>query len=647
MLMRRWMLPILLLIVLSACQTSVPIAPTAAPTVPLPTSTATLVPLASPEQLTAWKFYDPRDPTLKDLIIKDGDSYRLDPTWKVKEILFLLNASSRSSAIFDYQTLKRNGDYFEGEGKSIPVAQVQTLVDSINQLHSSQMLLGNTGGHDRYANWQVELIGEDGQAIQLIYATEGGVEPAPWNIQSNGRLYVQYTNRLSESLAKLAERYRSMVHPARSPDSVSFGTVGASSLRSGFSGLLPLARAFKYQVNPEQNTLTGQISGVHVSQLTQAWKGTVTSIQQVVLTEPAGQISSCTIEPQLEADVIGAHTTWNFTCTPRSAIAGQRYHYPIEIQAEIMGAGSITMTGELFGIWDTNTVSTVSSLPQEIQTAFEARADIRDLLQDHVVVQTDYQAEISSTLPSRGKLAGEAVLGGSLLIDGQPVRYTVSTPFTIENGQVTHWALTRSALEKMRQDISQLPLTRQMVKALSDAQLNMWYFGKGGVPHDWVNLQNPNMPALELILPTCDVNNEQVLPREGAALQAFGFNHDWLYWGYPDFVLVDGKPVVYNLSWDAQVSGQNQAVYPELPVEFKQLLRPFEEVSMQAAFGGHARALRLTIPSDAPPAEQTAYKNLIDSLPGQATQIDETTWDVLYTTFVVNDHGELEVAACQ
>jgi hypothetical protein len=601
--------------------------------------------------LAGWALRDARDPQVNEVVTGQGETYAIDPNWNIKSIHYLYKWWGLGDPVFDYQAIEREGDQFKRGAEVVTTDDVQAFLKSINALYPSQMLLGGNSWTDDYPSWAIEIVGEDGRRVQLFSSSTGNAGDGPWNVLDNGRLYAQYDGSLAAPLSKLFTSQRgepaaAFVPGGHQPNTTVFGTTGfPEQMLYGFSGLLPIADGFGYTTNVVSGTLEGFVQGrSSIGGMGHMVIGSVTGLTRVELTLPDGSPSPCTIDPVTQNDPASA--VWKFVCTPGAAQPDRPYRFPIAIELGTDKDEHFTTTGEVWGKWEAHPDSLYSPLSAEVQAALEANDAARDLLKDHIPAIALYQAEISMTPPLSGTVMGEVVLLGSTTANGAPLRYTIGTPFTIENGQLTRWGLTRAALEKMLHAIEPLPLTQRILKAAPTAQLNMWYAEAGDDAKMFPSITG-RASQYGAALPACGSLATQQLPRSDEPLRAFGFNNGWAYY-MADFVLIDGKPVANELDlWPGR--DDRDGVLPLLlPEVFATTGQPtFRRVWVSNGFGDKERTLMLYLPEKMSPEERAAYDKVARSLPGKLDQKYDTWWEVSGATLAVNDEGKLEVAACQ
>lgn len=666
--MRYWILSILLLIILSACQSPGPVAPMSRPTVPAPTPPATPAPLASPEQstvvpptattvltatpiplstvdpkrLTAWTFYDLHDPGRPDLIVPDGSAYRLNPDWQVESIHYLYRREGKGDPpAYAAQHIVRRDDGFFRDAEAIDGGKVQAMLRAVNNLYPAHGLTDAFGG-----TWDIELVGKDGRRVVLQSSDRTDSDLAPWNVIHNGRIYAQFDGRLADPLIDLfgplhdpTSSGEPLVRKSEEPLRFSFNAVFQHRLP--VDGLVSLSGSFNYVAEAEQ--IKGHISAdgsLPVAPVTT----TVNGLNKVEL-QVAGTTQACHISPAEQTDPWG--TDLRFTCQVNTAKPGLAFRYPITIELNTDSGESIVSAGEIAGIWDTTFNEYVPMLPMHVAAAASANSDVRDLLSDHIVFKIDYDAGISATTPLSGTLMGEMLLAGQTRMAGRVVPYTIATPFVIQNGRFTRWGLTRTALNQMLEDIGRSSLAQRIIRSVPDVTLNMVYAEDDAVlAPEWLApywYANPNTFCARRA--ACMEDDVIDVPQSNQPLRGFNFNGgQGALYSSVEFLLLDDRIVVQNLRLD-DYQGDRKGV--------RKLLTPIQlDTGNMPPFPGiifHPIGPELILwdAKEALPEARAAYAKIANSLPVPVDRADSWGWRAEGLTFVVNEQGELEVAACQ
>jgi hypothetical protein len=609
-------------------------------------------PPIDPSTLTAWSFYDGHDPQQPEIILAEGDSYALKSDWQVQSIEYIYKWWGLGEPIFDHQLIERKGDQFYNGAEAVDGSLVQSFLQSIAQLYPTQMLVGGNAWTDDYPTWSIELVGSEGQHLLLWSNSTGNRGSGPWNVVYNSRLYAQYDGSLGEPLGKLfrsraGEPAASFFPGGREPGTVVFSTEGwPAQMIYGFDGLLPIADGFHYGVNVISGTLEGYIEGrSSIGGYGHIVIGTVTGLKEVQLTLPDQSRLACKIDPIKTTDPSGA--VWKFSCAPGNVKQGEAYRYGITIGLSTDQGSEFITRGELFGRWDKKPDGLLVPASFEAQQALSANEVARDLLSDHALAMTLYAASIDPSGPLSGTLTGEAVFVGQSKLNDQIIRYTIGTPFTIQNGQLTQWNLGRSVLDKFLDDVTSQSLTQRVLKAMPNTTINLWYAEEG---------QTAQVPAMigggparyAVDVAACGSIQARTLPQTNEPLRAFGFNSSWAFY-QADFVLVDGKSVVNDLDLFPNRDDREGVLPLLIPDELNtgdQL--SFDRIWLSSGFmnSGQMR-LTLWIPDGASAADRATYDRLAASLPVAVDKQYNTLWEATGLTFAVTDDGKLKATACE
>src|SRR5690606_32569952 len=107
--------------------------------------------------LTAWKLYDPADPSRPELISAEGDMYRLKEDWDVTRVEYVYKWWGLGQPRFDYQILEQDGNVYQIGDSPVDAALVASLVAAISDLHPTSQLLYGQNHTDDYPLWHLEL----------------------------------------------------------------------------------------------------------------------------------------------------------------------------------------------------------------------------------------------------------------------------------------------------------------------------------------------------------------------------------------------------------------------------------------------------------------------------------------------------------
>ncbi len=664
--MRCWMLLILLLIVLPACQAPVPVTltttaptPTVTPTLvllePSPTipPTATTIPVVTPsplstvdpKQLTAWTFFDLHDSSHPNLIVPNGDSYWLDPNWQVESIHYLYRREGKGDPpAYAAQHIVRRGDGFFRGAEAIDAGKVQALLHAVNTLYPAHDLTFAFGG-----TWNIELVGIDGQRVVLQSSDRSDPDLAPWNVIHNGRIYAQFDGRLADPLREIfgplhdpTSGGEPLLRKPEEPLKYFFNTVFQH--RVPVDGLVSLSGSFSYVA--EAGKIEGQISadgGLPIAPVTT----TVSNLNKVELQADATS-QACDILPVEQSEW---RKDLRFICTVKTAQPGLAFRYPLTIELGIDNAAPIVSAGEIAGIWDTPSDEYVPVLPLHVATAASTNPNLLDLLNDHVVFKLDYDAGISTTTPLSGVLMGEMLLAGQTQMAGRVVPYTIATPFVIQDGRFTRWSLTRTALNQLIEDIGHSPLTQRIIHSVPDVTLNMVYAEDDAIlmPEWQSSSWGPSSGSYRADRAACLGGDAIDVPQPNQPLRGFNFNGGQGIFDWPlEFLLLDDRVVVNHFRLKDYQGDRKGAWKLLVPKQLDtERARPFRAIILDSTIGDHRPELILWLPDKVLPEERAVYAKIADSLPVPVDKKDSWGWRAEGLTFIVNEAGELEVAACQ
>ncbi len=625
--------------------------PTATP--PPPTNTPNPTPAesaqaADPSALDAWTFYDPADPRRPSLISKNGNTYRLNPDWEVARAEYVYKWWGLSPAPrFDYQVLELGATGYQIGSKKIDPALVRKLIGAIANLQPSSSIVAGQDHTDDYPLWHLELTGKDGQRIILVSFSTANPGAAPWNVVYNARIYAQFDGPLGTAIGSLFSSDRgnpsaSFFPGGREPGTVIFGTTGLpAQLSIGFVGLLPIADGFYYRIDRDALQIQGYIQGrSSIAGLGNMVIGSITRMVSVDLFPQGGKTIHCILSTVSSSDPSSAE--WDFTCPLESAPLNSFYDYPIKVTFGTDKGQEVSTEGRLQGkITDKQTVFYIP--PLEVQQILMANsAAAADLFADHLLYYASYDAVWETAGSKMKQMSGEAILLGQTQIGVQRIRYTIGTPFAIDDGKVSYWTLTRAAVQKMIKQITDLALTQRIYAQAPDVTLNLWYSERGEIPQVMGLLGN-HAPRYDAQMTACGDPPRVVLPAE-EPFRAFGFGGDWSL-HEADFVLVKDQVVVNELDLWPRSDTREGA----LPLLVPRQLNwgsgtPFRRIQLNRTFGEFS--LDLSIDEHDDPRTVDALRNIVTALPGTADFKYQTLWVVTGVTIRVASDGSLEVISC-
>ncbi|MFZ5857755.1 MAG: hypothetical protein ACOYZ6_13060 [Chloroflexota bacterium] len=610
--------------VITPTKTSHPPTATAIPS-PTPTPVGHNVILSKPKNV-----YDPKDPTLPDLILQGQNGYRLDSQWQIDKIEYVYDWWGLSEPQLGYEVISNSESGYHWNDKLIPAERIDDFLATITNLHPSQSLLVGIFHTDDYPTWQIELTGKDGNRI-LIYS-ESNENPGygPWHVVYNGRIYAQYDGTIGLAIGRLFERGDEFVWDSFLPeyhtnDFVGFATTGwPNQLWYGFNGLLPISESFHYFVNPETNEIRGFVRGRYsIGGFGNMIVGRIDTLKYVRLTKD-GQKQNCAIEA-LESDDPYAEA-WNFSCPVLRGETGQRYRFPIEIIFGTDEGRDFITEGTLFGQWGNLSSFWLLPPPEEIQSAIEKNPNAQELLKNTDFYVSQYVGKMLLGKDTYPTLSGQIVLIGTAIIDGVEINYSIFTPFIVENNQFVRFGLTEQELKRFLSDAMKSPITRRYLIYYPKATLNLWFASFDKVkepemPELWVGSGATN--NMNIRVGVCGDSFAQVYPSKNKPFRRFTFNSDDLWYPWRGFVndnvsflLTDNETIVdkIELSWwgESERNELNVAWQLLLPSQLNVL---GERRFLQIDYSADKRQLRITPPYDSTDDELATYQKSLALLP--------------------------------
>jgi hypothetical protein len=616
-------------------------------------------PLAPPNE---WPMWDPMDPSAPELIVPGEKGHRLKQDWEVARIEYTYQMIAFGGESFNYHKVERTQQGFTRNGEPIPTELVHTFLRSLDHLYPTEGVVGSAGGvTDFYPYWAVEIVGADGNHILISSTNTGNAAGVPWSVLYNGRMYGQYDGLLVNPMYSLfpveGSYEKGKPIPLPAAPKVSGGRYLPPQIRYGFWGLFPFADTLRYMANPGQGAISGQfgLHSYHIKEL-----GQINDLRHVEI-KVNGIATPCKIDRETSTDW---WLYWDFSCSPGDAAVDKAYLYPITVTIGTSAGKELVMAGELWGKWgqDRRHISSPPSL--ELRQPFASSPDLTDLLADHVLLRTTYVGSTAADNPMSGERNGTVILAGKTSLYGKPTRYTVGTRFKTVDGQIKYWTLSRAKLRDLLRDVAALPLTRHILSADPTVVINLWY-AEDPLPSRGLFVLEPYSVAVH----RCGPIQGGTFPVEGKPLRAFTFNEFnefgesasyGLHWPEDGFVLIDGKPVVYQLHLNpSQNIGAVTRVL--LPRELNTgAARPWDRVWLEETSGFDRNtgrkvkylSLRLESVYGPTEAEKAAYERIVSSLPGTLEEwsgcdANSCTWMKRGISLALQENGDLRVVGCQ
>lgn len=623
--------------------------PSSTPTL-VPTNTPSLTPIANTPQLSAWRLNDRSESKHPTLLEPSGNAFRIRSTWELTQVDYLFRWWGLGTPVLDYQQIKRGGPNFTRGSESVPTEKIAALIEALDHLYPIQFLLVGQGHTDDYPAWSLELTGTDQQHLLLYSASTDNPGQGPWNILYNGRLYAQYDGTLGEALRQLFQSIpgqpaATFTAGGREQDHAYFATTGLpNQLTYGFWGLLPLNDGFSYVADLIKMQIRGEIVGREsIGGYGHMVIGRITDLKQITLDQNGRQIV-CNLTRLASSDPVGA--AWSFECPLSHVAEGDSYHYPIQIQFGTDQGAVNQIEGELYGKWtaEPNPVWTPPSA--EIAAAFAQEPTAHDLMTIQLLGYASYNADINVNSPLAGLRTGESVWFGETRVGGKTIRYTIGTPFALQDGKLVRWDLNEATLQQMLQTILALPLTQRVLNASSHPVINMWFAKNGNQPKSSGYLVGGYSREYQIEITPCGTLPGGHFPNDTQPLEAFSYNQFDSFW-LPDFVLIRNQAVVASLDLHPNQDNRDGALSVLIPAELQTAsAKPFTRIWMQSsALFQKGTELDLWLPANAGPSEGI-YDKMVSALPGQVTKVG-AWWRVSGLAFKVTAEGRLVVTSCK
>jgi hypothetical protein len=634
--------------------TKTPTTETISPTDPAPTATIAPVdtPISGPAtSLETWAFYELSDPTQPSLLINNENGLSVDPTWQLSTIEYVDQWWGLGEPGLDIQRIERasESEEFVKGNQLVDITAVQTLLDSLTHLYPTDSLLGGNAWTDDYPSWTIELTGLDGQRILMFASSTGNIGHGPWVFLINGQLYAQYNGAVAKPLGQLFETRLGddedvFDYPK---DMITFETRGWPGQMQGFYGLLPIADSFRYGANWGEGTLTGQIQGRNsIGGFGMMVIGTIDHLKQVEIHPTAGEPIACTIEDIANIENDPAAAAWEFSCPIANLTEGASYHYNIVVEFGTDSGSSVTTTGQLWGVWHSERSRPRLHAPSQIEEAFLAHDTAQLIWNTHHALGFNYSANINPNNPNEGTWSGEVVFAGEAELVGQTIRYTIGTPFAIENGVLTYWHLTPRAIQDMLTEIEPTPLLTQAVNLDPNLMINLWYEEKGNQPEveNWLGNYQPDF---EVTVYSCGSLPSYASPNNDEPLRAFSLNSYWFFW-QPEFILTKEGVRVAEIDlfpYQTDEGGLLPLLQPDLLDTGD--TPPFERIWWQSkGIRSSQPELTLWIPEDADAAALETYNTIVNNLPVPISKEYDTLWTASNLGFYLTEDGLIDIMSC-
>lgn len=639
---------------------------TQTPVIPTKTFIPTVTPIITPEPIDVKLYkpkniYDPKDPSLPELIISDNGNIKLDENWQVSQIEYSYDWWGLSEPQLGYELIKQTNSGYQWNGKPLSPEKIQDFVSSINNLHPVQSLLIGIFHTDDYPTWQVELTGTDGNRILIYAASNENPGYGPWHVIYNGRIYAQYDGSIGLAIGKLFDREDDEFawktrYPENHPDGlVGFATSGwTNQLWYGFEGLLPIAQGFNYHVDPENSQIQGYIVGRYsIGGFGNMIVGKIVSLYSVKI-EIDGKQQSCKIETVESYDEYSAR--WFFSCNVSEKKKDEQYRIPVRIELGLDSEKHLVTEGTLYGKWGSLENFWVIPPAEEIQKAINANSDVKELMKYTTIYVSKYSGKMELKKDSSPTLSGQFTFIGEAQIEGVRIKYSVFVPFILENQEFKLFDLSTEKLKQFLYEVFSSPITRRMLVYDPNTTINLWYFEKNNIVRpEMPDLWNSSIWGLEssISIKKCGNILSKEYPLSNEPLKTFTFNSDYLWYpwrgGFNDivsFMIIEDTTIVtgIGLSWwgspDGELSEQWKLLLPSQINIFDTL--PLYQIGYSASEMGLSALPR----SDATEEELVKFKNSLSLFPVPVERQDKA-FVLSNMALIVDYDGTIKAIPCK
>lgn len=455
-------------------------------------------------KLKSWQLVDYYDAEACPLIIRDGESFRLNPDWNISYIDYASTWLGLASPPFAHKEARitKTGNQYFMAANEISETDVTLFLNSIRNLHPIQNPLGFIGHTDDYPNWSIEIIGRDGRRILITSDSNSGLG-APWNVYYNGRFYAQYDGSLYMPLTKLfnPEFHEILATNVLTDRSQSFSTGELPrQLSSGFLGLSPLSGGLRKYYDSEEEAIVLNFD----PDISDATLGKPVTAKLISVT---GITSECSIKHVIETNtttILDNTTTysfprWHIICRPPDFTPGNPYNYQMQI---IFSKSDEPITGEIWDPGDLNQI-VLYPPPTEILEPLLSTPSIQTLFDNNVLYYVEYSSESNSDGTPSSSMEGKLVLAGEIEKAGTPTRYLIQSPFEIQNGQVEEFSLNQEAISEYLPKLINHPFVRNTISLYPDEPMNIAFSFIEGFWRFEIELSCPG--SEKYYLPSADV----------------------------------------------------------------------------------------------------------------------------------------------
>lgn len=577
--------------------------------------------------------------------------YRLRPDWEVARLEDTTRWTPKG-------VLRVDGGYQRLDGSPVAEADVRALLVALDNLYPSPGPASWKAWTDDFSAWSVVLTGADGEEVGISSSSSGNPRYGPWNITYRGRTYLQYDGALVEPLAALFQQEWSDPDLTGefdpSPGSIIFEVFGARyPAVEGVYGLNPLGVSMSADLGVG---LSGAVDAPHFIGMDGSSASFTDELLSLELRPEGVPPIACTLRDESETSF---NLKWSYICPLISGVEGEEFHYPVSI--EYVGDDNAVgqLSGAFWGRWGAQAVPHVM-LPEELELALAQHDIASELLSNHMLSDISYTATVPDGASTIDDLRGLLRLDGERLIDDRSVRYTITTPFAVQKGQLVTWGLRYTELNAMLHIIAASPLTQRVFDEDPYATIDLYY------AEDVVMPLGANMDGMAdvgalsagrtITLEPCGDLPSGVFPSEAhGPRSSFSFNasrpRTHFYGNYGnEFIIIDDRIIVSEIDLDPSAMPADE-VPPDrtltslIPTGLDTAVgRQLERIWLSSGYGG----LRLVIwpPEHTTPDLSTAVEQLVGGLPHTAMEDTGFSLELTGMTLSLDDQGRLVPMAC-
>lgn len=610
-----------------------------------------------------WSFFDPKNSSLPELIIPDGESYKLTQDWEIGAITYLYVWGGIGGTVVNYQTARLENGTYVLSGTKISTDLIQNFIDSVHNLHPSSSQFSTITHTDDYPHWSIELVGTDGNRIQLF--SDSNTEHAvPWNIMYNGRIYTTWNTDILPMATQIFDTEfgvpAASFYPGTPEDNFPLTAIGIpSQMTQGFSGLLPISNRFNYTFDATTKTIEGSIDNQYpIIAFGSKISGNVVDLEKVLINID-NEAVQCQVVYDTERNTLDVliygqsnRQLWHFTCLLDKYSETNYQRLPITMTFSTDKAEQIITRGELYGTRDNYSERVFVPLPDNLRAILATNPTIEDLMSDHIVQLDEFMGDVDLTHDVLvDGLLGKVSLFGQIKFGEKIIRYEISTPVSVEHGKVIDWGLDREKLNWYLGTLLQSQFIQRILSTEPDPILNLVYAevvtAKPDLPYNEGGLS----PNFSYKLPACPLlYSGGEYPSNAKPLQGFGFSNTKNS-NLIQFLLLDEKIIPVSLFLSPHIM-QSDLLDILTPVELKITNHPpigrIDAVNNEYRFPDKTAIWVKWDPDVLTSDDIQAYRDKIEASTFPFVQLgDDKGYKLLDAVFWILDDGSMGIKMCK